>query len=59
MITGERVCGRALLLIIGIAKHNFIAQMLEMALTLKMIDGCRKTVGKKLVRMALVFLGSE
>ncbi len=50
------VYGRALLLIIGIAKHNFIAQMFKMALTLKMIDGFRKTKGKKLVRMALVFL---
>ncbi len=47
MIAGERVYGRALLLIIGIAKHNFITQMLEMALTLKMIDACRKTYRKE------------
>ncbi len=59
MITRERVYGRAPFHIIGIAKHNFIAQMLEMALTLKIIDGFRKTKERNLNERPLYFLVSS
>ncbi len=59
MITGERAYGRALFHLIGIAKHNFITQMLEMALTLKMIDACRKTKKRNLNERPLYFLVSS
>jgi len=59
MITRERVYGRAPFHIIGIAKHNFITQMLEMALTLKMIDACRKTTERNLNERPLYFLVSS